>query len=86
MSNTSRFLVISSCIDIQASTADWYILGKEFKFHCHPYFLRLNFPGSLVEDGRERATYDIDKGEMIIYLPKLEAGNPLHLILCSHAC
>jgi len=28
-------------------------MGTEFKFHVTPYFLRLQLPGAVIEDGRE---------------------------------
>jgi protein SHQ1 len=36
--------------------------------------LRLTFPHPVVEDGRERATYDIEKGELKVWLPKKVKG------------
>eukprot|EP01124_Arcella_intermedia_P009473 TRINITY_DN1617_c0_g1_i2.p1 TRINITY_DN1617_c0_g1~~TRINITY_DN1617_c0_g1_i2.p1 ORF type:complete len:597 (-),score=165.26 TRINITY_DN1617_c0_g1_i2:4-1794(-) len=59
---------------IKASTADWYILENEFKFHCKPYFLKLVLPFPCVEDGRESARYDMEKGQMDISLPKAQVG------------
>ena len=47
------------------SQADMYILDAEFKFHCKPYFLRLHFPHSLVENGKETARYDADQGVLV---------------------
>lgn len=38
-----------------------FILKDYFSF-C----FRLNLPGELIEDGRECASYDIDKGELLI--------------------
>uniref|UniRef100_A0A7S4IA85 CS domain-containing protein n=1 Tax=Vannella robusta TaxID=1487602 RepID=A0A7S4IA85_9EUKA len=59
---------------IKVNTFDFYIEDKTFKFYGKPYFLRLVFPCSLVEDGREKATYDIDSGIVTISLPKKNAG------------
>nr|XP_056702722.1 protein SHQ1 homolog [Euleptes europaea] len=47
--------------------------GAEFKFYAKPYFLRLALPGRIVEDGREKASYD-DKGIFTIKLPKETPG------------
>uniref|UniRef100_A0ABM5FJF0 Protein SHQ1 homolog n=1 Tax=Pogona vitticeps TaxID=103695 RepID=A0ABM5FJF0_9SAUR len=47
--------------------------GKEFRFYAKPYFLRLILPGRIVEDGREKATYD-DTGIFTIRLPKEVPG------------
>lgn len=35
---------------------------------------RLTFSGEIVEDGREKATYDIDAGDLTVVIPKLHRG------------
>jgi len=55
---------------IKVNTFDFYIEEKTFKFYGKPYFLRLVFPGFLIEDGREKAAYDIDTGIVTVSLPK----------------
>ncbi|NXU47120.1 SHQ1 protein, partial [Turnix velox] len=57
----------------RASEFDVYFEGEDFKFYAKPYFLRqvvLTLPGRVVEDGREKASYDTDKGTFTIKLPK----------------
>ncbi|XP_025966190.1 protein SHQ1 homolog isoform X1 [Dromaius novaehollandiae] len=54
----------------RASEFDVYFEGEDFKFYAKPYFLRLTLPGRIVEDGREKASYDTDKGTFTIQLPK----------------
>ncbi|XP_065498794.1 protein SHQ1 homolog [Caloenas nicobarica] len=54
----------------RASEFDVYFEGEDFKFYAKPYFLRLTLPGRIVEDGREKASYDTDKGTFTIRLPK----------------
>uniref|UniRef100_UPI00398EDB02 protein SHQ1 homolog isoform X2 n=1 Tax=Pristiophorus japonicus TaxID=55135 RepID=UPI00398EDB02 len=49
---------------------DLYIDGVDFKFYVKPYFLRLTLPGKIVEDGREKASYDADAGTFTIKVPK----------------
>ncbi|GCB84590.1 hypothetical protein scyTo_0025120, partial [Scyliorhinus torazame] len=44
----------------KVNEVDLYIDGVDFKFYAKPYFLRLTLPGRLVEDGREKASYDAD--------------------------
>ncbi|KAK1795670.1 hypothetical protein P4O66_001163 [Electrophorus voltai] len=46
----------------RTSEFDICIDGSDFKFYAKPYFLRLNLPGRIVQDGREKASFDIDKG------------------------
>ncbi|NXY71079.1 SHQ1 protein, partial [Glareola pratincola] len=55
----------------RASEFDVYFEGEDFKFYAKPYFL-LTLPGRVVEDGREKASYNTDKGirTFTIRLPK----------------
>ncbi|NXK95782.1 SHQ1 protein, partial [Formicarius rufipectus] len=63
------------------SEFDVYFEGEDFKFYAKPYFLRqaslffahrLTLPGRIVEDGREKASYNTDEGigTFTIRLPK----------------
>ncbi|NXX86807.1 SHQ1 protein, partial [Urocolius indicus] len=56
----------------RASEFDIYFEGEDFKFYAKPYFLRLTLPGRIVEDGREKASYNTDKGirTFTVQLPK----------------
>ncbi|XP_064012276.1 protein SHQ1 homolog isoform X4 [Pogoniulus pusillus] len=58
----------------RASEFDVYFEGEDFKFYAKPYFLRLTLPGRIVEDGREKASYDTEKGTFTIQLPKETPG------------
>ncbi|XP_071376231.1 protein SHQ1 homolog [Centroberyx affinis] len=58
----------------RTSEFDLYIDGTDFKFYAKPYFLRLTLPGRIVEDGREKAIFDIDKGLFTLRVPKETAG------------
>ena len=63
------------CIDcpyIKASEVQIDISGNEFRLYINPYFLKLNFPGGLIEDGRESSTYDIASGKLLLKIPKEE--------------
>mmetsp|Transcript_24493 Transcript_24493/g.27238 ORF Transcript_24493/g.27238 Transcript_24493/m.27238 type:complete len:464 (-) Transcript_24493:28-1419(-) len=59
---------------IRSADAEFLIAEKDVKFYCKPYLLKLSLPHPVVEDGREKATYDIDKGLMKVFLPKKEKG------------
>lgn len=59
---------------VKIADVDFCINDSEFKFYVKPYFLRLNLPGEIVEDGREAASYDVDTGTFTIRLPKLHPG------------
>ncbi|KAL1272504.1 hypothetical protein QQF64_028366 [Cirrhinus molitorella] len=56
------------------SEFDIYIQGEDLKFYAKPYFLRLTLPGRILEDGREKASFDIDKGLFTLHVPKETAG------------
>lgn len=58
----------------RTSEFDLYIDGNDFKFFARPYFLRLTLPGRIVEDGREKAIFDIDKGLFTLRVPKETPG------------
>ncbi|XP_017574074.1 protein SHQ1 homolog [Pygocentrus nattereri] len=58
----------------RTSEFDVYVDGEDFKFYAKPYFLRLTLPGRIVQDGREKASFDIDKGLFTMRVPKETAG------------
>jgi len=64
-------IVVIKAPYIKASAVEFYILEKTFKVYAKPYFLRLVFQQELVEDGREKAQYDIATSELTLFLPKL---------------
>ncbi|XP_061584671.1 protein SHQ1 homolog [Cololabis saira] len=75
LSQDPEFLTLSIRVPYtRTSEFDLYIDGTEFKFYAKPYFLRLTLPGRIVEDGREKATFDIDKGLFTLRVPKETAG------------
>ncbi|XP_015285003.1 PREDICTED: protein SHQ1 homolog [Gekko japonicus] len=74
LSQDPDFLTITIKVPYaRVSEFEVYFEGKEFKFYAKPYFLRLALPGGIVEDGREKASYD-DKGIFTIRLPKETPG------------
>ncbi|GAA6104247.1 protein SHQ1 homolog [Tachysurus ichikawai] len=50
----------------RTSEFDIYVDGEDFKFYAKPYFLRLTLPGRIVQDGREKASFDIEKGNITL--------------------
>uniref|UniRef100_A0AAX7U8L3 Protein SHQ1 homolog n=1 Tax=Astatotilapia calliptera TaxID=8154 RepID=A0AAX7U8L3_ASTCA len=58
----------------RTSDFDLYIDGTDLKFFAKPYFLRLTLPGRIIEDGREKAKFDIDKGLFTLWVPKETPG------------
>ncbi|KAH6582912.1 hypothetical protein BASA61_008324 [Batrachochytrium salamandrivorans] len=76
---TPRFTIVQTddfvelvlhCPFIKTQDVEIDIDGPEFKFFAHPYYLRLTLPASLLEDGREKSKYDIDKGTVTLTIPK----------------
>lgn len=49
---------------------DITVIDDEVKFYSDPYFLRLNLPGNVVENGNATAKYDADTGTFELVLPK----------------
>ncbi|XP_042195491.1 protein SHQ1 homolog isoform X2 [Callorhinchus milii] len=75
LSQDPDFLTISIRVPYaRVAEVDLYIDGEDFKFYAKPYFLRLTLPGKIVEDGREKALYDSDKGNFTVKVPKVVAG------------
>ncbi|XP_025053771.1 protein SHQ1 homolog isoform X2 [Alligator sinensis] len=71
LSQDPDFLTITIKVPYaRISEFDVYFDGEDFKFYAKPYFLRLTLPGRIVEDGREKASYNTDKGIFTIQLPK----------------
>ncbi|NXY44427.1 SHQ1 protein, partial [Ceuthmochares aereus] len=61
----------------RVSEFDLYFEGEDFKFYAKPisfFAPRLTLPGRIVEDGREKASYDADKGTFVVRLPKESPG------------
>ncbi|XP_075871808.1 protein SHQ1 homolog [Nelusetta ayraudi] len=75
LSQEPDFLILDIRVPYtRTSEFDLYIDGTDFKFYAKPYFLRLSLPGRIVEDGREKAKFDIDKGLFTVRIPKETAG------------
>ncbi|KAI9208549.1 SHQ1 protein-domain-containing protein [Polychytrium aggregatum] len=62
------------CPYVRTQEVEFFLEDTEFKFYAKPYFLRLNLPCPIVEDGRENASYDVSKGEIVATLPKVTKG------------
>ncbi|XP_061543858.1 protein SHQ1 homolog [Phycodurus eques] len=75
VSQNPEYLILSVRVPYtRTSEFDLYIDGTDVKFYAKPYFLRLTLPGRVVEDGREKASFDIDKGLFTVQIPKEIAG------------
>ncbi|XP_061779935.1 protein SHQ1 homolog [Nerophis lumbriciformis] len=75
LSQDAEYLILSIRVPYtRTSEFDLFIDGTDVKFYAKPYFLRLTLPGRVVEDGREKATFDIDKGLFTVQIPKETSG------------
>ncbi|KAG1100734.1 hypothetical protein G6F42_017613 [Rhizopus arrhizus] len=59
---------------VRAQDVDLYVEGTEFRFYLRPYFLRLHFPGNIVEDDNSKAVYDPSAGQFNIRVTKETKG------------
>ncbi|KAG0259829.1 Hsp90 cochaperone shq1 [Mortierella polycephala] len=66
--------VIIKAPHIKTQNVDFEVDGPVFKFNLKPYFLRLTFPGNVVDDERAKATYNVGTGELTVVLPKETPG------------
>ncbi|KAH8117495.1 SHQ1-domain-containing protein [Phellopilus nigrolimitatus] len=58
----------------QASDVELHVDGSLFSVHISPYFLRLDFPGEIVEDDASCAAYDPASGNLTVTLTKAIPG------------
>ncbi|CEP12527.1 hypothetical protein [Parasitella parasitica] len=59
---------------VRAQDVDLYVEGSEFRFYLRPYFLRLHFPGNIIEDDSSKAVYDPSAGQFSIRIAKETKG------------
>eukprot|EP00127_Corallochytrium_limacisporum_P001123 Clim_evm11s40 gene=Clim_evmTU11s40 len=59
---------------VRAKELEVSIEVNEARIHVKPYFLKLNFDYAIVEDGREKASFDPNTHELTVWLPKAERG------------
>ncbi|KAG0364658.1 SHQ1 protein-domain-containing protein [Gamsiella multidivaricata] len=66
--------IVITAPHIKTQNVDFEVDGPVFKFNLKPYFLRLTFPGNVVDDERAKATYNVGAGELTVILPKESPG------------
>ncbi|KAG0174705.1 Hsp90 cochaperone shq1 [Apophysomyces sp. BC1034] len=59
---------------VRAQDVDLHVQNNEFRLFLRPYFLRLYFPGNLVEDDDSKAVYDPSSGEFTVRISKETKG------------
>ena len=74
-SQNDRSVVVSAyCPAVRASEIEIHVEDTLLSLHVAPYFLRLNFPASVVEDDQSSAVYDPASGYLTLTLTKLKGG------------
>ncbi|KAI9508836.1 SHQ1-domain-containing protein [Russula earlei] len=74
-SQNDRSVIVSVyCPAVRASEIEIHVDHALLSLHVAPYFLRLNFPASVVEDNRSSAVYDPASGYLTLTLTKLNPG------------
>lgn len=58
----------------QAADVEIHVQDTLFSVHVNPYFLRLDFPHSLVQDDDAYASYDPSSGTLTVRLTKVAKG------------
>ncbi|KAG2061662.1 SHQ1-domain-containing protein [Suillus hirtellus] len=72
---TLEVVVVSIyCPSVRASDVEINVDETLLTVHINPYFLRINFPHSVLEDGQSSATYDPSSGYLTVTLTKEVKG------------
>ena len=72
--NDSSVVVSVYCPAVRASEIEIHVSDTLLSLHVAPYFLRLNFPATLVEDDQSSAVYDPASGYLTLTLTKQNSG------------
>ncbi|KAJ2364847.1 hypothetical protein H4S01_003559 [Coemansia sp. RSA 2610] len=59
---------------VRAQTIEFDVDDDQFKFFASPYYLRLTFPGKIVEDQASTASFDAATGDIAVTLSKQTPG------------
>jgi hypothetical protein len=74
-SQNDRSVIVSAyCPAVRASEIEIHVDDSLLSLHVAPYFLRLSFPASVVEDNQSSAVYDPASGYLTLTLTKLNRG------------
>ena len=72
--NDRSVVVAVYCPSVRASEIETHVDDTLLSLHVSPYFLRLSFPASVVEDDQSSAVYDPASGYLTLALTKLNRG------------
>ena len=72
--NDSSVIISAYCPAVRASEIEIHVDDSLLSLHVAPYFLRLRFPASVVEDDQSSVVYDPTSGYLTLTLTKLSRG------------
>ncbi|KAJ2345953.1 hypothetical protein GGF43_005092, partial [Coemansia sp. RSA 2618] len=70
---TSVYVTIHAA-HVRAQSIEFDVEDDQFKFFANPYYLRLTFPGKIVEDEKSTAKFDASSGDILVTLSKQTPG------------
>jgi len=74
-SQNDRSIIVSAyCPTVRTSEIEIHVDDTLLSLHVAPYFLRLSFPATVVEDDQSSAVYDPASGYLTLTLTKLNRG------------
>ncbi|KAK9240465.1 SHQ1 protein-domain-containing protein [Lipomyces kononenkoae] len=65
-------------VHIKAQNVELRADGDIFLFSLPPYYLRLHFPGNIVDDERASASFDLETQTLAVKFPKEKPGEEFH--------
>ncbi|KAJ1745226.1 hypothetical protein LPJ58_006269, partial [Coemansia sp. RSA 1591] len=69
-----RVYVTIHVAHVRTTSIELDIDGDQLKFSASPYYLRLTFPGKVVEDEDSNAKFDAGTGDILVTLSKQTPG------------
>ncbi|KAJ1883417.1 hypothetical protein LPJ66_011035, partial [Kickxella alabastrina] len=70
----TRVYVTIHAPHVRAQTIEFDVDEDQFKFFASPYYLRLTFPGKVIEDEAATASLDAANGDILVSLSKQTPG------------
>ncbi|KAJ1926881.1 hypothetical protein FBU59_007275, partial [Linderina macrospora] len=66
--------VVINAPHVRAVTIEFDVNGDQLTFHAAPYYLRLTFPGRVIEDENSKARLDYTTNDITVTLTKETPG------------
>ncbi|KAJ9459249.1 Protein SHQ1-like protein [Diplonema papillatum] len=68
---------------VKIGEMEFVVDGTKMTFHAAPYFLRLIFDQEIIDDATSKATFDVDKEELTVLVPKKTKGEVFTDLDCT---